>query len=286
MVEVYPFVKFSWRSREIEEKWNPLRGRIYNAVHFAEYEMVKRGFRKCDVYDFGPRNIVERLRKVASDGLIFIPILISQQYGGYGHRHYVVKDFTDDTFIYGGVARNKEDAIRFHDAGVTDLRLRLKDWKSSEMNPRGIDHDVTGELLGYPKCDRDFFNEVWLKSGNLDPMFEMACNTEDHELVTENHVKVAGDPLLNRMLRYWGYNIIPFFPHSYDCKEALKFANNFFTLMHEYDYEAVNACREVLSMPMRWSLSNCIIEVQHPLFWGAANGYYTESKKVVDWFPQ
>lgn len=284
--ELFPFVKFSWRTKDIANKWEPLRKRIYNAVHFAEYEMVKRGHRACDVYDFGPGNVVERLRKVAKDGLIFIPILISQQYGGYGHRHYVVNKFTDDTFIYGGIARNKEDAIKFHDAGVTDLRLRIMDWKSEEMNPNGIDHDVTGELLGYPKCDRKFFNDVWLKDGCLDPMYEMALRTEDHEFVSENHIKVTGNPLLNRLCKYWGYNIVPFFPHSFDCPNALKFAETFYKLMEEHDKEAIQACREVLSMPMKWSLSNCVIEVQHPLFWGAANGYHTQEKKVVEWFPQ
>jgi hypothetical protein len=284
LVEIFPFVKFCWRSKEIQSKWQPLKTRIYTAVHFAEYEMVKRGYRKCDVYDFGPGNIVPRLRKVASDGLIFIPILISQQYGGYGHKHYVVNNFTDDTFIYGGVARNKDDAIRFHDAGVVNLSERIRDW--SDMNPNGIDHDITGELLGYPKCDRDFFKYTWLRDGCVDPMFEMALNTENHERVSKQKVKVSGNPLLNRLCRYWGYNIIPFFPHSFDCAEALKFADKFYGLMREYDEEAVEACYEVLSMPMMWTLNNCIIEVQHPLFWGSANGYYRPEKVTVEWFPE
>ena len=171
-MEIFPFVKFSWRTKKIQEKWEPLRKRIYSAVHFAEYEMVKRGHRHCDVYDFGPSNIMHRLKKVVADGLIFIPILVSQQYGGYGHRHYVTNKFTDNTFIYGGVARTKEDAILFHDAGVVHLKDRI--WNHSgykfkvdeeqfTMNTDGIDHDVTGALLGYPKCDRDFFRDTWLK---------------------------------------------------------------------------------------------------------------------------
>ena len=116
-------------------------------------------------------------------------------------------------------------------------------------------------------------------------MYEMAANTGGAE-VDLNGVKVSGDPLLNRLCRYWGYNIIPFFPHSFDCKEAKKFAQTFYNLMYEYDEEAVMACLEVLSMPMTWSLNNCIIEVQHPLFWGAANGYHTKEKLTVQWFPQ
>lgn len=247
--------------------------------------MVKRGHRSCDVYDFSPGNILSRLKKVASDGLIFIPILVSRSYGGYGHRHYVTDKFTDDTFIYGGVARNAEEAVKFHDAGVIQVNDRIKQWKREEMNPHGIDHDVTGELLGYPECDRRFFSETWLRDGCLDPMYEMALNTDNHEVVSENHIKVSGDPMLNRLIRYWGYNIIPFFPHSFDCPKARRFADTFFALMREYDEGASQACYEVLDLPMVWSLSNCIIEVQHPLFWGCANGYYRKDKIVVEWYP-
>lgn len=284
-IEVYPFTKFSWRSKEIARKWEPLRRRIYGATSFAEYEMVRRGYRSCDVYDFGQSNMMSALKRVAQHGLIFIPILISKKYGGYGHRHYITDKFTEDAFIYGGVARNKEDAVKFHDAGVPSTSERIRQWKPDEMNPNGIDHDVTGELLGYPKCDRKFFQETWLRDGCLDPMYEMALNTENHEIVKEGQVKVGGDAMLNRLIRYWGYNIIPFFPHSFDCPEAAKFADVFFELMREYDEDASQACYAVLDMPMVWSMSNCITEIQHPLFWGSANGYYRKDKIVVEWFP-
>jgi hypothetical protein len=284
MVEIYPFTKITWRSPKIRDVWEPLRRRVSGAVNFAEYEMVKRGLRKCDVYDFGPRNILHRLKKVAKDELCFIPILISRTYGGYGHKHYVTDKFEDDTFIYGVVAKNIVDAIKFHDAGVVNVKDRMRKW--NDINPNGIDHDITGELLGYPKCDRDFFRDVWLRDGCLDPMYEMALNTENYEYVSPSRVKVSGKPSLNRLCRYWGYNMIPHFPHSFDCVDSGIFAHKFIELMREKDEEATNACLEVLKMPMVWSLYNCIIEVQHPLFWGSANGYYRKEKIIVEWYPE
>jgi hypothetical protein len=250
----------------------------------------------CDVYDFGPGNIMERLKKPVLDGLTFLPILISKMYGGYGHRHYVENRFTDDTFIYGVVAKKLEDAITFHDAGVTDLKLRIRpqDWYSRypmqgvnlHMNPTGIDHDVTGYLLGYPTCDRLFFEQTWLKDGCLDPMYEMAYNTSDSESgSTKYSIKVSGNPMLNRLARYWGFNIIPFFPHSFDCAKAGDFADTFFNLMRERDQDAADACLEVLSMPMKWSMLNAVTTLEHPLFFGSANGYYLPEKVTVEWFP-
>ncbi len=287
-MEIFPFAKLCWKTKAIEDVWEPLRKRIYDCTAFAEYEMVKRGYRSCDVYDFGPQNVMMRLKKPVIDGLFHLPMLISKTYGGYGHRHYVTDKFGDDTFIYGVVSNTLDGAIKFHDAGVTDLKLRIKKWAPEEMNPTGIDHRVTGALLGYPPCDTEFFEKTWLKGGCLDPMYEMALNTENHERIpsmSEERVKVSGNPMLNRLARYWGFNIIPFFPHAFDCKEAADFADRFFMLMREKDSAAADACLEVLSMPMKWSMVNAVTVLEHPLFFGSANGYYRTEKVTVEWFP-
>lgn len=284
-VEVPPFSKFVWRTPEIEKKWEPLRRRIYGAVSYTEYETVRRGFRRCDVYDFGPDNIMNRLKKPALDGLVFLPILISETYGGYGHRHYLTPKFGDRTFIYGVVSTSLDDAIKFHDAGVPDVKQRIRPWPETEMNPNGIDHNVTGALLGYPACDRKFFQNTWLRDGCLDPMYEMAKNTVGAE-VRGSTVKVSGYPHLNRLARYWGFNIIPHFPHSFDCRFAKEFADQWFSIMREYDAEAADACLEVLSQPMVWSMTNAVTTLEHPLFFGSANGYYRPESVRVEWFPK
>jgi len=291
MVEIYPFTRLSYRSREIEERWEPIRSRIIGAVEYAEFQSVVQGKRRADVYQLDPDRFDQQINRVTLAGLHFLSILRSQQYGGFGHRHYTTDKITKkcdicgkgvDTFIYGVAAGTLDDAIKFHDAGVTDLSQREKQW--FDMNPNGIDHDITGDLLGYPKCDRDFFRDMWLRDGNLDPEYEIALGTKGVE-VTDGVAKVSGNPLLNRLLRYWGFQIIPFFSHSFDCEEAGKFASWWIELMRQYDDEAVTRCLEMLNMPMRWSVSNCIIYVDHPLFIGAANGYLPKKKKVVEWLP-
>ena len=282
-IEVYPFGKLAWRTQEIADEWDPIRTRIYNATHFAEYEMVKRGFRKADVYQLDPGKFDNQIKKVFLDGLVYLPILRSKTYSGYGHRHYPTDTIDQNTFVYGGVCRTLEDAIMFHDAGVINLSERIKDWPPDQMNPNGIDHIVTGRLLGYPECDTKFFQDTWLTDGNLDPMFEMALNTKDCFFVDDNSVQVSGVPLLNRMCRYWGFNLIPYFPHSLDCRHSVDFAATFFGIMKEFDSEATLKCLDLLSMPMKWSLQNCIVYVEHPLFIGSSNGYYTEEKKEVNW---
>lgn len=283
-MEVYPFVKMSWRSEKIRAEWEPLRRRIYDANYFAEYEAVKRGLRQCDVYQLDPDRFDWQINRVTLDGLHFLSILRSKQYGGFGHRHYTTDTIDSDTFIYGVVGHTLDDAIEFHDAGVTRLDKRIKEWSPEEMDPTGIDHDVTGRLLGYPKCDRDFFRDVWLKDGCLDPEYEIALNS-NHVKTEDGVIHAGGNPMLNRLIRYWGFQIIPFFPHSFTCLEAGVFANWWFNLMKEYDPQASMKCFDILNMYMTWSVWNGIIYVDHPLFIGAANGYFPTEKKTVVWSP-
>jgi len=280
LVEVYPFTKIAWRSSEIEKQWEPMRQRIYNAVHYAEYQSVKQGYRACDVYDLHPGNFDNEIKRVVKDRLWYFPILRSRTYGGYGHRHYDTDTIDENTFIYGVVAKNWDDGAYFHDAEIIDRSKQIV------HNLPERSHDVLGQLLGYPKCCRDFFTSVWLKDGCLDPMFEMALATsETVEKKERGHVKVSGDSRLNRLIRYWGFNIIPFFPHNFACEDALEFSEWWMKLMREKDAEATDACLEILSTPMRWSMMNCVTFVEHPLFIGSANGYYVPEKRIVDWFP-
>lgn len=282
MPEIYPFLKLSWRSRKIKDEWEPMRTRIYGATSFAEYTSVKRGLRSCDVYQLDPDRFDMQIKRVVLDGLHFLPILRSKTYQGFGHRHYVTNEITADTFIYGVVSNTLDGAIEFHDAGVVNVSDRLKDWSPEEMNPGGIDHDVTGKLLGYPKNARDLFRDVWLKDGCLDPEYEVALNTKGVD-VKDNIATISGYPQLNRLIRYWGFQLIPYFPHSFDCEESKKFSDWWFELMLEYDAEATQKCLEILRMPMMWSVWNGIIYVEHPLFTGAANGYFPARRKTVKW---
>ena len=284
-VEVFPFTKLSWRSNAIMREWAPIRSRIQSAKGYAEYEMVKKGMRHCDVYQLDSDKFDWQIKRVFLDELHFLPILRSKKYGGFGHRHYDTDIIDENTFIYGCVCDTLDNAIKFHDAGVIKLNQRIKTWRPDEMNQNGIDHDLTGTLLGYPKCDRDFFRNVWLRGGCLDPMFEVAENTRGADIKDENTINVSGSPYLNRLARYFGFELIPFFSHSFDCKEAEAFGKKFFKVMSEYDEEATQKCYELLNTPMIWNLKNCVTYVEHPLFIGSSNGYYTEEKKTVTWLP-
>ncbi|MBW2992235.1 DUF483 domain-containing protein [Candidatus Woesearchaeota archaeon] len=73
-----------------------------------------------------------------------------------------------------------------------------------------------GELLGYPDCCTDFFIQ------NMD---EQAKKNNDFVLpVLNNSEGVVFPKELNIAARYFDFNLLPFFPHSFNCEKALKLA--------------------------------------------------------------
>jgi len=87
-------------------------------------------------------------------------------------------------------------------------------------------------------------------------------------------------PMLNTTLRYFGLKIIPHFSCSFRCEESIIFAEEWYELMIKKDKQAAEGLLKVLSMPVKWSLNNFIIDVDHELFHGATNGYKSEYKEV------
>jgi len=292
--EVYPFKSISWNTRKLKEKWEPLQKDLIFATEFTAYEMVKRGHRKCDVYQLSSHNFDNEIDKVSMDKLHYKSILRSKSYQGFGHRHYRAEEIDENTFIYGCVCNTYEDMITFHDAGVPQIDGRIRrdnpyiieiNGEKLEMNPEGIDHIITGRLLGYPKCCSDWFIQVWLKDGCVDPMYETAINSPEHNIIREGEVEVYGEPMFNRLIRYFGFQIIPYFTHSYNCEESRKFTDIWFSIMKECAPEACENLLEILDMPMTWDLYNLIIYVKHPYFRGAVNGYDYPKRRIVHWKP-
>ena len=269
MKEVIPFTSLSWRTQAIRDVWEPIRKKIYEATNIAEYEMIKEGKRSCDVYSFTPSNFDNQINWVSENKFVPLTILRSKMYEGFGHRHYGTDQLGPDVFVYSVIADTYENAKKFRDASMGI-----------------VDHRVIGQLLGYPECCIDFFLPIWLDKHVMDPLFEIALNTEGHVMLDDDTVEVHGNPLLNRFSRYFGLCVAPFFLHSYKCPEAVKFCQGWYDIMHKhYPYESEKLL-ELLSMPVTWSHHNMITRIEHPLYKGATNGFDWDIKKVVKWFPE
>jgi hypothetical protein len=268
--EIFPFVNMVWNGSKIREKWAPIRAVLLKELHRAESELIHRGIRNCDVYGFTPHNFDHQINEISERGFVPLTIHRTQSHAGYDHRFYFVDEMAMDTYIYGVVADTYENAKKFRDL---------------HLLPHGTDHRAVGELLGYPDCCMDFFLPVWIDGGVADPIYETAENTEGSEVIAENEINVSGLAALNRISKYFGMQLVPFFTCSFGCEDALKFADEVYDIIHERVPDEAEALMEFLSMPITWNMKNMITYVTHPLFRGSTNGYDWPTKRVVHWTP-
>jgi len=89
------------------------------------------------------------------------------------------------------------------------------------------DNRRLGELLGYPDCCIDFFirNIEEQSKKNNDYVLPVLNNTDG--FIFPKELNIAG--------RYFDFNLLPFFPHSFRCPEALKLARSYLALITDHD---------------------------------------------------
>jgi len=239
VLEIQPFVKIAWNNNATRKQYASTLDRIHKVSYDAEYEMVKRGLRKANVYHMTPRNFDKEIEKITRDGLVYLPMVRSKMYNGFSHRHYPVNELDFNCFVYGVVAKDLETAQKFVDASTKG------------------DNVTQGELLGYPKCCCETFQKNWVNQKVLDPCYEAALNTK-HSRQIQDTVYVNGNGLTNVMLRYFGVKVIPFFPCGYDCKEALEVAKVWQSVMETMDADATKTAVDMLNQPFA-NLGRCVL---------------------------
>jgi len=124
-----------------------------------------------------------------------------------------------------------------------------------------IDEKITGRLLGYPDCCIEFYLDLVKNKNrqNIDFVRETNANTEKKM-----------DFRLNN-LREWcsglqiDYSLVDFFPCSYDCKKALKYAKNIFGYIEKIDKKQANSIKKQLTKPIVYYENKCAKQISRPI---------------------
>jgi len=243
-IDLEPFTRIYTYYPYDDSKLREMINRLSRAYHNAEYETVKRGYRKATIYHVYARNYDKEVERVFRDGMVWLPILRSKAYSGFSHKHFPVGQIDMNTFVYGALS--------------TSLR-----WAEEmvEAHSGRTDHRKIGELLGYPKCCVEFFVKVW-GEGIYDPVYEIAMNTDEKDVIGKDEIVVYGHPYLNQLTRYAGLRVVPWFPCSYNCKESVRQAENvWIKIMREYDDEAVDWYEEIVKEGIVWNSLYGVVEV-------------------------
>jgi len=265
-LEVLPFTRIVFYNKELKSIWKEKINRISRAHNAVEYQTVLKGYRKCATLHISPKNMESVLKRIAEDGLVWLPISKTGAYEGFSHKHLPP---SGDWNYYGVLARSMEDALEFYNASVKGIKT---------------DHTTIGKLLGYPECCINFFNEIW--PNYYDPIFQAAERTNDHRYEETNFSKIIyienPYPEANQTLRYVGIRITSHLPCSFKCEETKKIGKYWIKTMEEIDPEAMEWALEILSSPIVWDSYHGVVEVWTPYFIVISNTFpYMEKKRIV-----
>lgn len=231
----------------------------------VEYEMVKRGYRKANVYHLHSNNYDLEIEHVFEDGLAFLPIHRIKGYSGFAHTHEYTENLDQNSVIFGVVAQNLENAKLFRDY----------------HKGGNIDHKQIGDLLGYPDCCSQSFTPYFKKSS--DPIWEIAQATESS--YEKNRILYVPhyDPLLLQHLRYFGCRVISWFPCNFLCETSIRLSKIWFNIFKEVSEESAVFVKELLEVKgQTWDLYNGQVSIKIPNYlWCIAGSYYTPKKRII-----
>lgn len=268
-IDVKPFTRLVWNSGFARNKYESVLGKAASLHDKAEYEMVRQGKRKCGTLHLTPRNfhiLIERLKK---DGMVWLPIQWSKNYSGFSHHHLPTVEGDSDSSCYGVMARNLEDAEAFRTASAYNGR-----------NARKVDHEVIGELLGFPSCCTKFFVEEWGK-GFFDPVWQSAIKAEKGGEISDRVIEVEGHIHTNQMLRYYGFRTTSHFPCNLNCEGSIEMGDVWLGVMEKTNKAETDVLIEILEMPLIWSCLHGIATVETPAFTVITNSLPTKDRWTV-----
>lgn len=267
----HPFTEVRYRRLDYEKYWSPRMRLISKTINAMEPMMVERGHREASTYHLFKTDMQEKMEEFESRGLIFTPIYWVKRFDGFAHSHVHTAENDPDAMCYGVLTRDKKTGKKFKDAS----------------NDNSTDHDVIGGLLGYPKCCRRFFGDVWEK-GFVDTIWHQAINT-GYEPVREKHggysISLKGYPECVAMQRYWGIRVSFHLPCSFVCEETRKLAALWFDEITLMDPKAVTVLKEILSLPASWDAHRGVAVINTPYYQGMTSSVSCKNIHSVNYEP-
>ncbi len=256
------FTRYSWVSDLARRKWEPEIQRISRAWSELEWRSVAEQVRACALQSVSPERLPDYSAQLASFGLSVLPL---------------AKGAATD-LPYSSVLEPPEPGKPFTFrvvAGKIDALAKFQEFWTKN------DQSALGELLGYPRCCRRFFERVWIRERWLDTTWSMAANTPDAEF-SDQAVQLSGPPEANILLRWLGVRAVFHLPCSFRCPSTVEVAQRLREVGNELGYEAeMDRLLEMLSWPVEWSALHGIAEIKTPVVKVTVRTDATPTKLVV-----
>lgn len=223
------FTRHSWVNGGARQCWEPRLHAIRRAWAEIEWRSVVEGLRQCALVAISPDTISDVKTRWIAYGLSAAGL----PYDTDGSPSGLIYAFVGD-----------RQAIRNAEAAWSER-----------------DAEALGELLGYPKCCRQFFREIWVNQGWRDTTWSMAVgSTSPNGQVAE--IEAGDPPLANILWRWLGVRAVSHLPCRFNCEETIQIGKRLLAVAGpEHFREEVRWITEILSWPAEWSALRGIAEI-------------------------
>ena len=256
------FTRLSWTSDEARREWEPRLQGFSRAWADIEWRSIKAGVRRCALTVVPAQDLVARSAKWASHELSGLP-LETQGMGNFGYSSTTVQPSLGMPFGYRVVIGTPADVAEFKAAYDSSDNLRI------------------GQLLGFPDCCLQFFEDTWVNASMVDTTWPMAVRTVAPGN-SETVLQVSGPPEANILWRWMSVRAVPHLPCSFDCKASVEFGRKLMAVGRDIGFsKEIDDALEILSWPVEWNALHGIAEIRTPILKASVRTDATAKKYVV-----
>jgi hypothetical protein len=273
-LDIDPYTGWNWTSAQNRDQWSSLLARMKRLRSEAEWRSVMDDDTDRDIaiIHLNHSSMEDWAERLGRHGLHYRTLRHTKPYDGFAHSHRHTSPRNPKRVCYAAIAENED----------------LLDAAEEAENDNSLDgHDQLGELLGFPSCCRQHFQDIWLERDVNDPIYEAACNTPSVERVSSDashdHLRLNDpSPWVNVMWRYFGLSFITHLPCSFECEASEHVAYHRGRIMEDVDEEAAHALKTWLDQPHSWSGHNGIAHVKSELAIAqTTTSDYLQEKKIT-----
>lgn len=232
-----------WTSPQARQVWEPRIQRISQVWQAVERLLVEEGVRPSTLQNIAPESLPEALKEASTKGLVVLPLSRTAKVAGYQSATTNLGPL--DPWDYRCAITKPEFAGSWTQA-----------WNSG-------DNGHIGELLGYPDCCRNFFEQVWVKEKWMDTTWPMVRSNQKALLEkSENIVEVTG---INILWRWHGLRSVSHLPCKFNCEYSIADGKAALSVMARNHPEEAKWLEEILNWPVEWTALHGIGELRTPI---------------------
>lgn len=232
------WTRWAWASMVEREYWLPLFEKVSRAADAIEWLTVTEGIRPALYTHVSPEQMMQTQARASKHGLVVVPV--------------------------DQINHNSNSYRSGSPSGKLDLRLP---WQyrilvaKQEVVPLILstpniakNNEILGQVLGYPKCCREFFHRTW-GAGQVDTTWDQYAETGN----------ATGSVEANLLWRWMGIRWVSHLPCSFQCAETIERGRKTREVAKQHGFvEEAKIIDTVLSWPVEWSGVNGIAELVAP----------------------